>query len=119
MQNSLKLMAAAAVPIALIALGASLHRDEQPGTAPRAEICAISTLKLLAQPLLAYTIGLLLHLSQPQLLVVVVCAGLPTAQNTFIFAQQYGVAQALSGRAVVITTTLSLATLATAAALLS
>ena len=49
---------------------------------------------------------------------MVVCAGLPTAQNTFIFAQEYGVGEALASRAVLVTTTLSLATLAGTAALL-
>ena len=49
---------------------------------------------------------------------VVVCAGLPTAQNTFIFAQEYGVGEALASRSVLITTALSMATLAASAALL-
>ncbi|MCY9555933.1 AEC family transporter, partial [Paenibacillus apiarius] len=67
---------------------------------------------------IAYAAGLALHLSAPLLLAVVVCAGLPTAQNTFIFAQEYGVGEAVANRAVVVTTTLSLATLAVAATLL-
>ncbi|MFJ6950911.1 AEC family transporter, partial [Micromonospora aurantiaca (nom. illeg.)] len=83
-----------------------------------AELAAVSALKLVAQPVIAYAAGLALHLSAPQLLAVVVCAGLPTAQNTFIFAQEYGVGEAVANRAVVVTTTLSLATLAVAATLL-
>jgi predicted permease len=117
-QRSLALLASAAVPAALILLGASLYRREaEPGTG-RAEITAITALKLVAQPALAGVVGLLLHLSQPQLLSVVVCAGLPTAQNAFVFAQQYNVGEALASRAVLTTTTLSLATIAAAAALL-
>ncbi|MFG3555317.1 hypothetical protein ACGGAQ_13155 [Micromonospora sp. NPDC047557] len=46
------------------------------------------------------------------------CAGLPTAQNTFIFGQEYSVGEAVANQAVVVTTTLSLATLAAAATLL-
>lgn len=114
----LGLLSAAAVPTALIALGASLHGREQPLEGRRLEISAATTLKLLAQPAVAFLAGVALHLSHPELLAVVVCAGLPTAQNTFIFAQQYGVAEAFASRAVVITTTLSLLTLAAAAALL-
>ena len=69
--------------------------------------------------MVAYALGAFaLHLSHPQLLAVVVCAGLPTAQNTFIFASEYGAAEALASRAVLVTTTLSLGTLAAAAALL-
>jgi predicted permease len=116
--SSLGLLSSAAVPAALVALGASLYGKKQPLLVARAEISAITVLKLVAQPLIAWAVGLLLHLSAPELLAVVVCAGLPTAQNTFIFAQEYGVGEALASRAVVITTTLSLASLASIAALL-
>ncbi|MBO4138910.1 AEC family transporter [Micromonospora tulbaghiae] len=122
----LTLLAGAAVPAALVALGASLHHTAPSRAEPAepaepagpAELAAISALKLVAQPVIAYAAGLALHLSAPQLLAVVVCAGLPTAQNTFIYAQEYGVAEAVANRAVVVTTTLSLATVAAAATLL-
>ena len=116
--GSLDLLAAAAVPAGLIALGASLYSADAPMKAAHLEISVITTLKLVVQPLIAFAFGLLLHLSHTQLLTVVLCAGLPTAQNTFIFAQEYGVSEAVANRAVVITTTFSLATLAAAAALL-
>jgi predicted permease len=48
----------------------------------------------------------------------VVCAGLPTAQNTFIFAQHYRAGEAIASRAVLVTTTLSMASLAATVALL-
>ncbi|WP_328345479.1 AEC family transporter [Micromonospora sp. NBC_00421] len=117
---SLTLLAGAAVPAALIALGASLHRTAPTRAEPAefAALAVITALKLVAQPVIAYATGLALHLSAPQLLTVVVCAGLPTAQNTFIFAQEYGVGETVANRAVVATTTLSLATLYTAATLL-
>ncbi|WBB75987.1 AEC family transporter [Micromonospora sp. WMMD1128] len=117
---SLTLLSGAAVPAALVALGASLHRPAPSRAAPAewAELAVITALKLVAQPVLAYAAGLALHLSAPQLLAVVVCAGLPTAQNTFIYSQEYGVGEAVANRAVAVTTTLSLATLAAAAALL-
>ena len=117
-QTPLKLLAVTAVPAALIALGASLRQPETTPGAGRAEISVIAVLKLLAQPALACAAGLALGLSQPALLAVVVCAGLPTAQNVFVFAQQYDVAEGLASRAVMVTTTLSLATIAGAAALL-
>ncbi|MGW3783568.1 AEC family transporter [Micromonospora chokoriensis] len=114
---SLTLLSGAAVPAALVALGASLHRTV-PSRGEPTELAVITALKLVAQPVIAYTVGLALHLSAPQLLAVVVCAGLPTAQNTFIYSQEYGVGETVANRAVVVTTTLSLATLAAAAALL-
>ncbi|MGC4876079.1 AEC family transporter [Micromonospora sp. DT43] len=134
----LTLLSGAAVPAALVALGASLHRTTPSRAEPTepgepgepgelgglgglgglGELAVITALKLVAQPVIAYAAGLALHLSGPQLLAVVVCAGLPTAQNTFIFGQEYGVGEAVANRAVVATTTLSLATLAATAALL-
>ncbi|MFI6258290.1 AEC family transporter [Micromonospora zamorensis] len=120
---SLTLLSGAAVPTALVALGASLHRTAPSRAEPAkpgepGELAMITALKLVAQPVIAYAAGLALHLSAPQLLAVVVCAGLPTAQNTFIYSQEYGVGETVTNRAVVVTTTLSLATLAAAATLL-
>jgi malonate transporter and related proteins len=143
-ESPLTLLGAAAVPTALIALGTSLYRQPRiaeetrdpadtgvgagdtpvevvvdPDVAPVTEIAVISVLKLVAQPVIAYVIGaFLLRLAPPELLAVVVCAGLPTAQNAFIFAQQYHTAQALAGRAVLVTTTLSMASIAAIAVLL-
>ncbi|MBF9066674.1 AEC family transporter [Streptacidiphilus fuscans] len=115
--SSLELLAGAAVPVALIALGASLH-SESGLKVPPAETAVITVLKLVAQPLVALVFGVALHLTGAELLAVVVCAGLPTAQNTFIFAQEYGVGEALASRVVIVTTLFSLGTLAAAAALL-
>jgi malonate transporter and related proteins len=131
-QTALTLLSSAAVPTALVALGASLSgppptggRGGEPGARARprevryAELAVIAALKLVAQPFIAYVIGEFgLRLPPAQLLAVVVCAGLPTAQNAFIFAQRYGVGEALASRSVLITTVLSMATLAAAAALL-
>ncbi|MEU1846221.1 AEC family transporter [Micromonospora sediminicola] len=119
-EASLTLLSGAAVPAALVALGASLHRPAASRAEPAepAELAVIAALKLVAQPVIAYAAGLALHLSAPQMLAVVVCAGLPTAQNTFIYSQEYGVGEAVANRAVVVTTTLSLATLAAAASML-
>lgn len=117
--SSLTLLAGAAVPAALIALGGSLHRDSLPGERAVGELTVITVLKLVAQPLIAFAIGdWVLGLSHAQLLAVVVCSGLPTAQNTFIFAQEYQAGEAIASRAVLTTTVFSLATLAIAAQLL-
>jgi malonate transporter and related proteins len=108
-----------AVPAALITLGASLYQEGAAVPVARAELSLITVLKLIAQPAIAWSVGaLVLHLARPQLLAVTVCAALPTAQNVFIYARQYGVGEALASRAVLITTTLSLATIAGIAALL-
>jgi malonate transporter and related proteins len=118
-QASLALLAAAAVPTALIALGASLQRDADGAEQSYLQLSLVTALKLMAQPAIAWAVGAFaLHLSRPDLLAVTVCAALPTAQNTFIFAKEYGVGEALASRAVLVTTTLSLATLAAITSLL-
>lgn len=125
LRASLTLLSSAAVPAALVALGASLYQEKSPASeepptrTERTELAAIAALKLAAQPMIAFVIGAyLLHLPHPELLAVVVCAGLPTAQNAFIFAQQYSIGEALASRAVLITTTLSLASIMAAVMLL-
>jgi malonate transporter len=113
--SCLSLVAASAVPVALIALCGSLHRDLPSRERGIGELVAITLIKVVGQPLVGYLVAqFVLGLSAPQVLAVVVCAGLPTAQNTFIFAQEYRVAEALASRAVVMTTVCSLATLALA-----
>jgi malonate transporter len=109
--GSLHLLAASVVPAALVALGASL-RGDRGARAGQVEVAVITALKLVVQPLIALGAGVLLGLSHPLLLAVVVCAGLPTAQNTFLFAQEHRAGEELANRAVVVTTTLSLVTLA-------
>jgi hypothetical protein len=124
--DPLTLLGAAAVPTALIALGASLYRppartraDDSAEPAPGlAELAAISVLKLVVQPAVALAAGFALALPHAELVAVVVCAGLPTAQNAFIYAQRYRAAADLASRSIMITTRLSMATLIIIAALL-
>jgi len=72
----------------------------------------LSALKLVAQPLVAWLVGLALGLSRVELLALVVCAALPTAQNTYIFAREYGQGAPVARRTVVVTTAASMVTLA-------
>jgi malonate transporter and related proteins len=128
--STLMLLAAAAVPTALFALGASLYRPRSASSAGEGEVTVrrtrsalteismITMLKLAVQPAIAFAIGAFaLRLPHAQLLAVTVCSGLPSAQNTFVYAQHYRTAEDLATRAVLVTTTLSMATLLAAAAL--
>jgi malonate transporter and related proteins len=157
--DPMTLLGAAAVPTALIALGASLYRppvrsrpaepdetepdetepDEtymgqedssaeadarpaagggDPAEPALAELAAITVLKLAVQPAVALAAAIAFDLPHPELVAVVVCAGLPTAQNAFIYAQRYHAADSLASRSIMVTTTLSMATLIIIAALL-
>ncbi|MGW1405069.1 AEC family transporter [Streptomyces sp. NPDC002403] len=133
--HSCDLLGAAAVPTALITLGMSLNarpdtagsadpapNAAQPVRAPgagrgaRAEVAVTVALKTLVQPLIAFAVGgPLLHLPEHQLLAVVLCSALPTAQNAFIYAQQYGLDTRPARNAVVASTVVSMATLSLAA----
>lgn len=110
--HSCDLLGAAAVPTALVTLGMSLH-DRRPATRAdaRAEVGLAVVLKTLVQPLIALAAGLLLHLPAHQLLTVVLCSALPTAQNAFVFAREYGLSTTLARDSVMSSTLVSMATL--------
>ena len=60
--------------------------------------------KLAVMPGLAVVVGLAAGLRGAQLLVPVVTAALPTAQNVFMYASRYGAAKDLARDAVLLTT---------------
>ncbi|MDG4831252.1 AEC family transporter [Solwaraspora sp. WMMD1047] len=112
------LVGAAAVPLALLALGMSLRgsRPLAPGPEAALRYPAVG-LKVLAQPVVAYLIAhFALGLTGPTLLAAVLISGLPTAQNVFIFATHYRVAQSLARDAVVLSTVVATVSLALIAA---
>ncbi|ROQ69287.1 hypothetical protein EDD93_3785 [Streptomyces sp. 840.1] len=124
--HSCDLLGAAAVPTALVTLGLSLHGGPRGGSegvpeaggrgSGRAEVGVAVALKTLAQPLVAFLVaGPLLGLSDHQVLAVVLCSALPTAQNAFIYAREYGLDTALARNAVVASTVVSMLTLSFAA----
>ncbi|MFJ8853270.1 AEC family transporter [Streptomyces sp. NPDC102437] len=126
--HSCDLLGAAAVPTALITLGLSLNsrpaapgsaelaqNTTRPGRTARREVVVTVALKTLVQPLTALAVGgPLLHLPEHQLLAVVLCSALPTAQNAFIYAQQYGLDTRPARNAVVASTVVSMGTLSLA-----
>jgi malonate transporter len=99
------LLANACVPVMLISYGMSLYGQRVLSTAGRrGEVLTASVLKLLVMPAIAWATATLFGLSVPQTLVVVVLAGLPTAQNVFNYAQRYGVSETVSRDTILITT---------------
>ncbi|GAA2747247.1 MULTISPECIES: AEC family transporter [Kitasatospora] len=108
-----ELLGGAAVPTALVTLGMSLHGRSTAGAAgPRAEAGVAVAIKTVVQPLTALAVGaLVLHLPTHQLLAVVLLSALPTAQNVFTYAREYGVGTALARESVLGSTLLSMATL--------
>ena len=95
-----------AIPAMLLAYGLSLH-----GSRPLAKhdgyrglIAVASSAKLLAMPLIALGIGLLLGMRGAHLYEVVVMAALPTAQNVYVAAARYRASENLARDTVLITT---------------
>ncbi len=110
--SPLQTLGGAGVPAALFALGMSLNGRVWPPAGGRAERCAMVGLKIVAQPLVAYLVGrALFGLSGHTLFAVVLCAGLPTAQNAFIFAAEYDLDTALPRDTVLMSTLLSVLSL--------
>lgn len=113
------LTGAAAVPLALLSLGLSLSGVRPFRDGPDARIrYPVVAAKVIVTPALAYPLGLLLGLSGPPLLAAVVMAGLPTAQNVFVYATRFDRATGLARDAVIMSTLLAAATLTAAALLL-
>jgi malonate transporter len=116
-----RLVGAAAVPLVLIGFGMSLHGQRLlvPGSGRR-DILTASTIKLAVMPLVAWVLGrFVFDLDAEQLFAVVVLAGLPTAQNIFVFAQRYERGVILARDTVLITTIGSVPVLVLVALLLA
>jgi predicted permease len=112
--DPVRILGGAAVPAALFALGMSLNARTggRPGPDGRTERRVLVVLKIAVQPLLAYVLARwVFGLEGRDLFAVVLCAGLPTAQNAFIFASEYRLDTALARDAVLLSTLLSMGSL--------
>lgn len=100
------LLANACVPVLLISYGISLHGQKVLGASGRRrDVVLASTLKLLVMPVIAWVCAqFVFGLSAHEVLIVVVLAVLPTAQNVFNYSQRYDIGEAISRDTVFITT---------------
>ena len=87
----IELLAALAIPAALLAYGMSLHGASRPASGERAgQVWLAVAMKTVGQPLLAYVLGRwVAGLDDLALLAVVVTSTPPTAQNVFVYASAY------------------------------
>lgn len=111
------LIAQAAVPGALCALGLSLVSAELKGQA--ATVAVITLLKLLVMPAAAWAIGHALGLPPLPAAVLVVLAAMPVGANAFLFASSYNRAEASVSGAIALSTPLSMITVSAVLLLLS
>lgn len=90
-----------AVPLMLIAFGVSLRRDPLPAKGPHTnELLVIAAIKIVLMPAIAALLAIAFGLGRFDVLAVTVIAALPTAQNVFIMATRYGVAEPVARDAV-------------------
>lgn len=109
MAETLRLLAAAAVPVSLICLGGSLPAPRR--DAIGAEAVIGTTLKLAVQPAVIWAIGTWAGLPPLPLAVAVLTGGMPTGANAFLLARHADHLMAISATTVVVGMVLSLATL--------
>ncbi len=100
------LIANACVPILLISYGISLHGQRVLAPSGRRRDVVLATaLKLIAMPALAWVVAeFVFGLDAQDVLIVVVLAALPTAQNVFNYSQRYDVGETISRDTVFLTT---------------
>jgi malonate transporter len=114
------LVAAAAVPVALIAYGLSLSAGTKDSVTLQRDVVLAVVLKTFAQPLVAYTIARwVLDLHGPALLAPTLLAALPTAQNVYVYAVHYRASRTLARSAVLLSTLLSIPVMILIAGLLA
>lgn len=100
------LLANACVPVLLISYGISLYGQRVLGTSGhRRDVLLASGLKLLVMPVVAWVVAeFVFGLTAHEVLIVVVLAALPTAQNVFNYSQRYEIGEAISRDTVFLTT---------------
>jgi predicted permease len=104
-----ELIAALAIPAALLAYGMSLHGSPRPAAGERAgQVWLGVALKTVGQPLLAYALGRwVAGLDGLELVAVTVTSALPTAQNVYVYASSYDRGTLLARDVVMLSTLLS------------
>lgn len=110
--SAVHLLGASASPCALVVLGLFLAAPPQAERAPVGGWLALSALKLLVQPALAWLVAVpWLQLPPMQVKLAMLMALLPTGTGPFMLAERYGRRAAMSSKVILITTVASMATL--------
>ncbi len=110
LRRTLELLGAAAPPTALFCLGGSLAGFVATGA--WREVAWLSLLKLFVMPALVWMLCRLFGLSPLETAVAVTTAALPTGANAFLMARRYTLGVEASGATVLVSTLISVVTLA-------
>lgn len=104
------LLASAAAPVALFALGATLAQFPVRGAAR--DVATMTALKMVVHPALVWLLARAFALTPTETAVAVIIAALPSGVNPFILAQRYGIYVQRAASSVVLTTALAVVTAA-------
>ena len=108
-ETFLRLLGAAAAPVALVALGTFLAEDRV-GQPRLGLTCVLVALKLLIQPLLAWGLARTFGLTPNGTAVVVLLSALPTGTGPFMLAELYHREAAVTSTTILASTAVSLLT---------
>jgi malonate transporter len=109
LMRPIDLLAAAAVPVGLIAYGLSLSAGTKGSITLRRDVVLAVVLKNVLQPVAAYVVARwVLGLEGPALIAPTLLAALPTAQNVYVYAVHYRASRTLARSAVLLSTLLSI-----------
>ena len=109
LEDPLRLIAGAAIPLMLMSYGAALRLSPAPGrSGHNREVLLVTVLKFGFMPVVAWLVAAGLGLDGPVLLGVVMTAALPTAQNIFLHATRYRVGENVARESILVTTICSL-----------
>ncbi|GAA1116159.1 AEC family transporter [Nesterenkonia jeotgali] len=120
-QEAIELLAGASIPLMLLAFGLSLvgSRPLDKATGRRRDVFLAAGLKLILHPVLAWLLAAVVFgLDDHQVLVAVVMAALPTAQNVLVTAVRYQAGEVIARDTVLLTTIAAIPTVVLVAALL-
>lgn len=122
LEESISLIAGAAIPAMLMAFGISLvgSRPLSKEQGRRRDTVLASTIKLIVHPLAAWLLAaFVFQLDAEDILVASVLASLPTAQNVFVSASRYNTGLIVARDTVFITTILAIPAMIVVASLLA
>lgn len=104
----INIIGGAAVPMILMAFGMSLHGSKPlQNSNDRNAIIAVTVLKNIVMPIIAYIVAVLMGFTGPTLYACVVLAALPAGQNVYNYAARYQVGMKFARDGVLISTVTS------------
>jgi malate permease and related proteins len=107
--NGIDLIASATIPTIMLVLGMQLANISKKNVKMK-ELSAVLVIRLVASPIIAYAITVMLSLDSLLSSVLIVLAAMPTAANTTMFAVQFDTEPDLVSFSTLVTTSISIIT---------